>query len=144
MALQRVKGQAVEMSLVLAGQVQRSINSITDFSLEPSLETISQGFLGEKSERKDNIYKGAKFKFSLQIATAEVLQIWRAIIDGSKQRNPGPSITIKVTLNMPDGTTPRIVIPNCFFGGMPLSVGGRAEYVKIDLDGEAEDFSVIS
>jgi len=139
----RLRGRDTEVLIIRDGEVESSIVDVKDFSLEPKQDVLSEAYLGSGSEMKDEDYKGAGFSLTLHVRSADPLNLVRRLIDRAKRKVPTFQVNIKTTLNYPDGTRHRVILPDCSFGAMPLNIGGKAEYATVTLNGEVDDFDVI-
>ncbi len=137
---QRIKGQEVELLLVVNGNPKSNLTSVRSFEVTLNTEILSEGYLGETTERKDSIFKGLSGKMSLHIDSQEILKVFQAIVDKARRRTPGTKINVKATLNFPNGQRPRVLISDVEFGPMPLSFGSRQDYGSVDLNFEASDW----
>jgi hypothetical protein len=139
----RLKGQEVEV-LITAGSVpQTSITTIKSFEAEVDLELLKEGYLGQTTDQYDEVYHGIKGNMEMHVENRAILDLVRTLVNRSRRRVAGFTVTIKASLNMPDGSRVMIVIANAFFGPVPITAGGRAEFVPVKLDFAAEDFTVI-
>ena len=141
-AMPRVIGQQIEVLLIANSVVQDTITDIKSFDLTWLLEILKQGYLGETTERRDEVYHGVKGKLSFNFENQQIFALARAIIDRARTRVPGFKVNIKVTVRMSNGDTPLIVVPDARFEDIPLTVGGRSEFATIDLGFEADDATV--
>jgi hypothetical protein len=142
MTSQRLKGQEVTILLVRDGQLEAELFDIMNFNAEMMLEQIAQGYLGEKTERHDEIYKGMKGDFEMHTHSQEWLPFATAIIDRAKRNTPDIVFNITAVLNYPNGQTPSILFPDVKFGALPMNIGSRGEYKKIKIDFVCDDFEV--
>ena len=143
MASQRIKGQEVEVLLIVDGTVQDTITDVRSFEVAAKLETKEEGYLGEKTNRYDEIYNGVRGRLELHVENKDVFTLLQSIIDRAKRRTPGTQINIKATLNFPNGDRPRVLVANAFFGEIPINFGSRGDYGTVGLDFQAEDIRVI-
>ena len=141
-AMPRVIGQQIELMLIANGVVQYTITDVKSFDMTWLLEIIKQGYLGETTERRDEVYHGVKGKLSFNFENQQILALARSIIDRARTRVPGFKVNIKVTIRMSNGDTPLIVNPDVKFEDIPLTGGGRSELATIDLGFEADDAPV--
>lgn len=144
MAGGRAKGQEVQLILLLNGNPLDAIQAIRDSDITWKTEILSEGYLGETTERKDSIFKGIEGKLSFHIETIQVFTLITFAIDKAARRLPGLKCNIKQTINLPDGRRPRIVIPDVEFGPLPLSFGGRDDYGEISVDYAAAQANIIT
>jgi len=140
---QRIKGQEVEVLLVMNGQIVRSITAVKSFDVKYLLEKLSEGYLGEKTERKDSIFKGIDASMEVHFDSKDVFALFTEIVNKAKRRTPGTAVNVKATLVYPGGGRTRVLIPNVEFGEIPLSFGSRSDYGTISLDMGAEDLQVL-
>lgn len=144
MPAQRIKGQEVECLLVVDGVPQSTITDIRNFEMEAKLEQLEEGYLGETTDRYDDIYKGIRGKMELHFENEDVFTLIASLIDRARRRTPGTQVNIKASLNFPNGDRARVLIPNVYFGALPLSFGSRTDYGNIALDFVASDFQVLT
>lgn len=138
---QRIKGQEVEVLVVVDGAPKTNMTSVRSFEVTLNTEIMSEGYLGETTERKDSVYKGVSGKIELHFDNQEVMKVYQAIVDKARRRTPGTKINIKATLNFPGGQRPRILVSDVEFGALPLGFSSRSDYGTASLDFEASDVS---
>lgn len=139
MAQQRIKGQEISILIVKDSVLVSELTDIQNFGIELDVELLQQGYLGEKSDRYDEIYKGCKFDFEMHEHSQDVLTFQSNILARAKRDTPDVVINIVVTLNFPNGQTPTVTLPDCHFGAMPRNVGSRSDYSKIKFQGAVSD-----
>lgn len=140
---QRIKGQEVEAILVVNGAPQLTTTDIKSFELTLQLEILSEGYLGETTDRKDSVFKGIAGSLELHVENQEFLKLFQTIVDKARRRTPGTRINLKATLNFPNGDRPRVLIPDVEFGELPLNFGSRTDYGAITLSFEASNLQVL-
>lgn len=138
----RIRGQEVTILITRDGNLEDTLVAIQNFTLESQFEVKSQGYLGEKTNRKDMIYNGCKFDFELHLTTEDWFTFQQALKDKAQRNTPNTTINITGILAFANGNTPQFQIPDAQFGPNPLTVPQRGDYVKVKLEGEADDFSV--
>lgn len=139
----RIRGQEIELAVLLNGEQIDSFNLIKSFDATIELETQEEGYLGETSNRFDEIFKGISGKADCHIESQEVFNAFQAIIDRARRRDPALQVNIKATLNFPNGDRPKLLFPDVYFGAIPLTVGGRSEYVQFSLDFKGSEASFL-
>jgi hypothetical protein len=135
----RLKGQETELLIVVNGAPQNTITTVRSLEINTETEILSEGYLGETSERKDSIFKGMSGKIELHIENQDILKLFQKITDKARRRTPGVKINLKTTLNFSNGQRPRVLISDVEFGPMPLSFSSRADYANVSLDWAASD-----
>ncbi len=143
MAPTRIKGQEVEILIVSNGVVEENITAIRSFEVAAKLETKEEGYLGETTQRYDEIFNGLRGRMEVHNVTRAVFDLMLKVVDRAKRRTPGFQINIKATFNFPDGDRPRVFIEDAFFGEIPFNAAGRADYVTASLDFQSSDISII-
>jgi hypothetical protein len=139
---QRIKGQEVSVLIIRAGALEDTLTDIQSFNMEVQLRVLSQGYLGEKNNRKDDIYDGFKFDMELNIHTEDYFNFLGAILDRARRNTPDVQFNITGVFSFPNGQTPTLLLPDVHFGAQPIQIGSRGDYVKIKLEGEGNDFTV--
>lgn len=139
MPSQRIRGQEVEILLIVDGVVQENITSVRSFEVAAKLEIKEEGYLGEKTNRYDEIFNGMRGRLELNFENAAPFDLMFAIIDRAKRRTPGTQINVKATLNFPSGDRPRILVSDVFFGEIPFNFASRSDYGTVGLEFQAED-----
>jgi hypothetical protein len=140
---QRIKGQEVELLVVVNGVPYTSLTDILSFNVTPNFEIKEEEYLGETSKRFDEIFNGVSFDMELHFEDPGVLSFMQVVKDRAERRTPGTTINVKATLNFPNGDRPRIILKDCYFGDMPIGFGGRSDYGTFKIDGKCTDISVI-
>lgn len=144
MANQRIKGQEVEILFVLNGAPQEALLDIRSIELELQQEIMSEGYLGETTNRRDAIFNGVRGRIEAHIETQDFLSFFQAVVDKARRREPGTQINLKVTLNFPNGQTPRVLLPDIEFGNLPLNFGSRSDYGTVSLDFEGSQMTFLT
>lgn len=143
MADQRIKGQEVEVLLIVDGSIQDTITDVRSFEVAAKLEIQEEGYLGEKTNRYDEIFNGMRGRMELHFENQDVFNLMGSIVDRAKRRTPGTQVNIKATLNFPNGQRPRFLIPDASFGEVPFNWGSRSDYGVMSLEFQASDFDII-
>jgi hypothetical protein len=141
--LQRIKGQEVEVLLLVDGEPQNSLSNVRSLTVTPRFELKEEQYLGETSMRFDEIFNGVSFSFSVHFGDAGVLDFMTVVKDRAERRLPGTIINMKATLNFPNGTRRKVILRDCFFGDMPIAFGSRSDYGEFSIDGRAQDIQLL-
>lgn len=137
----RAKGQNMKLSVLDAAGTPLVGIAVKSFEMTPQLEVQSEGYLGEDSDRRDDIYNGVTGSLELHFETQDVLTFMRSAIDRAKNKTNSVVFTISGQVELPNGQTPKIDIPDVRFGNMPLNFGSRTDYGTISLSFEAADYT---
>lgn len=139
MSDQRIKGQEVEILLVQDGNIQSTITDIHSFEVGAKLELLQEGYLGETTDRYDEVFKGMRGRIEYHVENGDFLNLMLAFINRAKRRTPGTIINVKATLNFPNGQSPRLIFSNIFSGEQPIGVPGRPNYVTYGMEFACSD-----
>lgn len=143
MGADRIRGQEVEVLLIVDGTVQENITDVRSFEFAGKLEMQEEGYLGESTNRYDEIYNGVRGRMELHFENEEVFNFMTSVIDRAKRRTPGTQVNIKATLSFPNGDRPRILINDASFGEVPVNFASRSDYGTVGLEFQASDFNVL-
>lgn len=140
----RLKGQETEVAFVSANGTEESVADVKSFDVQFDRDILSEGYLGQTTEQKDDIFKGVSGKLELHVKSADVLDLIQRMNETTKRRLAGESFQIVSTLTFPDGNRRRILIPDAKFGAIPISIPSRDDYVTVTFDYAADDGSFLA
>ncbi len=144
MAEQRIKGQEVAVIIVRDSVLEDTLDAIQNFNVEGEFEIKTAGYLGEKTNRKDEVFNGVKFDMELHLHNQQWFRFLKAIKDRAQRITPDVIVNITSVLSFPNGDTPSILIPDAKFGANPLNISARGDFVKVKLQGEASDYELVT
>lgn len=144
MADQRLKGQEVEILITDKGVIKDTITDVRSLELAFKFDLLQEGYLGETTDRYDEIFRGVRGNMELHVENQDFLSFIIDIVNRARRREPGTKINIKTTLNFPNGQTPRLAFNDVFFEEIPLSFGSRSDYGALRLSFAASTPQVIS
>lgn len=132
---QRIKSQECTIVIVRNGVVEAELTDIQDFNTSLLLELVQQGYLGETTDRFDEVFKGAKFDFSMHHHSQDHITFNKAIIARARRQAIGMVINVSAVFNFPNGDTPTWTWPDAYFGEIGVNLPGRTEYKKSKYQG---------
>lgn len=141
----RAKGQDVRIVVTssVAGQ-EDSITAVQSFEMSWQMEIKSEGYLGETANRKDDILMGIRANAKLHLERAAYFRFVQRVTDRAQRRLPASvKFNILASISFPDGSRARVLIEDCYFGELPLNVGGRDEYVESTIEIEASQARIL-
>lgn len=130
----RLRGQEVEVRVILNGVPESNITAIATFEETFKLEKKEDGFLGETTNRYDHIFNGIDGKLEFQVNTNDWITFQNAIQSQARRKTPTTKIDLVRTDYYASGQTTIITYSDCKFGPQPTSVAGRGEFVKVSMD----------
>lgn len=144
MPQQRIKGQETVVTVMLDGQLQARIDSISDAEVTFELEILEEGYLGETANRFDSIFNGMTIRAVGHLTNIQLIELANAIVQRA-QRRAGGAVRIDMALSLvfPGGDLITIAIPDVQFQSIPVADGGREEYVQWTLEAKASEFELI-
>lgn len=142
MAQQRIRGQETQVIITRDTGVEDTLTEVQNFNFEPEFETKVQGYLGEKTNRKDTIYNGVKGDLELHLHSQDWFKFLAAIKDKAQRVSPDIVFNVATILYFPNGQTAEALFPDVSFGSTPVSITSRGDYVKVKMSFEADDFEV--
>jgi hypothetical protein len=142
---QRIKG--LEVRLVITGPdgTEDGLADVKSFEAEMQMEILSQGLLGEASERKDDIFKGIRGRAELQIESTALFTFAERIKRRAQRRTPAAEVWNAIGLyELPNGERVQAVFEDIFFGAFPLATGNRDDYVTATVEFECSDWRILT
>lgn len=127
---QRIKGQEVELGFVDPQGNDEPIGDVASFEAELDIEILQEGYLGETSDRYDDLFHGVSGTAELHLETARLFAFSELVERRSKRRDPASGrFNASASFQFPNGTLVRISFEDIFFGPFPIRTPARGEYV---------------
>ena len=143
----RIRGQEVVIRIARENLVEQTMTAIKDFSFQYDFATISEGYLGETTMRKDDIFNGVSGSFTVDQESQDLLLFQDFLKRRAQRRADVPinqsRVNATVRLSFPNGESPRILIRDMKFGPVPNAAPSRDAYLNASFSYEAEDAKVI-
>jgi hypothetical protein len=138
----RLRGSETEIRVTRAGVLQDTITKVANFEFEAKIELTEDSFLGSSTNEYDETYNGCSFDFEVQLDTADWLDFQKGLENKARRITPDVVYSIAAVLSWPNGTTRALVIPDAHFGAVPISVGGKNEFVTSKCSGGASEYFI--
>lgn len=126
----RLKGQEVSIRVVDSGTLVASLDSISNFNSEMKSEIKEDGFLGETTNRFDDIHNGYGGDFEIQLRRPDWANFQLRVQARQERKNPNIVFNVVRTDLYPDGTSTVYTYIDVKWGAMTESIGSRADFVK--------------
>lgn len=141
----RLIGQSVTAIVTsMPGGFETGLKDVSSCELQMDMETMSEGFLGQNTERKDAVFTGVSGNIEFQSGSAAVMSLIERIKTKQQARTAGGVVfNIIGTFRFDDGTR-RVIIPDVVFGALPITVSSRKDSVKFKVDFTADDCSFLA
>lgn len=127
---QRLKGQEVSIRVINSGVVVGAIDSVSTFSDEVKLELKQAGYLGEFTDRFDEIMNGFGGDVEVNLTRADAQDLENAIISRAQRVTPSLTFNIVRTDFYPNGDSNIYTYSDVKFGAIPTTIGARGDFVK--------------
>lgn len=141
----RIRGQEVQIRISQGGQPLRTITAIESLTVTFKQDVLRKGYLGETTERHDDIFKGVGVELTFDPESSDGVVLIQALRDRAARRTSLASTQVNLTaiLNFPNGQRPRITIADLKFQDPSIVISGRDAYVGERLNAEADDFVLL-
>lgn len=133
----RLRGQEVSVQVVKDGALLADITDVRSFSVEFQIEVMSEGYVGEFTDRRDDIFKGITGEIEFHIENGGPFDLVNSIVQRAQRRTPGTQFNVQSTIRLANGQRKRLVINDLYFGAVPFDVSSRSDYVTYKLSFEA-------
>ncbi len=142
MPSQRIKGQEVSVIITRDGALESELTDVKSCEFAPQFEIKEEGYLGEKSIRTDEVYKGVKGSLELHVHSGDIFDFMQAIKDRAQRNTPDLIFNISGIFAFPSGEVRTLTVPDAKFGAIPISTNDRGDYTAVKLEYAADDYQV--
>jgi len=144
----RIKGQEVTVRITRQGVPEVTVTAIKDITIQFDMATIEEGYLGETTMRKDDIFNGVSGSMTIDAESQDLFELIE-FIKLRAQRDPSipvanSRINATATFAFPNGQRPRIIVRDMKFDAIPIAVSSRDSFVNASLSFKAEDARVLT
>ena len=134
----RLKGQEIEVRFIADGVMQEAFACPVSFDDNIKTELKEQGYLGEKTNRHDEVYNGTDFNLKMHVQSNKWMAFQKLVTDRAQRITPATVINIIRSDFYSDGSTGTRIYPDVHFGPMPSSGPSRTDYVDVSLTGACD------
>lgn len=146
MSESRVRGQEVVLRIARGNVPEATITAFKSITIQYDFATIEEGYLGETTMRKDDIFNGLSGTLEVDHESQDLL----LFLDFLKRRAQREISVVSNRVNatarftFPNGQTPKVLVRDMKFDAIPVNIPGRAAYVNSSLPWKAEDGRVLT
>lgn len=136
----RAKGQDVRVTFTSPDGTVDVINEggIKSAGIEFKMKLLDEGYLGETTNRKDDIFEGIHGQLEAHLTRPQYFAFIDAVVARSQRRSPAEGVfNMLMSISMGTGQRARISVEDVFFGPLPVDVGARDEYVSVKIEFES-------
>jgi len=132
------------LSLIITrdGNLEAELVDIKSCEFTPQFEIKDMGYLGEKTNRTDDIYNGVKGSLEMHIHSGDVFDFLQAVKDRAQRTAPDLVFNIAGIFSFPSGEVRTVTIPDAKFGPTPISTNDRGDYTAVKFEFAANDYQV--
>jgi hypothetical protein len=138
----RLKGQEISIRVVDDGQLVSQIDSIGTFNDNVKFELKEDGFLGETTNRYDEVFNGFGFDFEYQPTAATHLELTERIAARARRDVPNRTFNIVRTDFFANGQSAIVTYIDVKWGPTGTSIAGKNEFVKVKMEGGCSERTV--
>lgn len=125
----RLLGQDVQIRISRNG-ILTTLTAIKSFTFETRVRRLAEGYLGETTNRQDEIADEVGGSFTIHIESNDAFVFQKFLFDRAQARTADEDqVSLVFRTTFPSGEVTRITIPNPAFESVPVNVGGRDTYV---------------
>ena len=137
---QRLKGEDTVITFTGPDGSEDGLSDISSFEAELQFDILKEGYLGETTDRRDDIFRGVTGSIDINISSADYFRFTQRVQDRAENRGAaGGQFDAQVSFNFPSGERVRLSFENIFFGNLPISASDRASYVSATISWECEN-----
>lgn len=148
MAETRLKGQEVSIRLTRANRVETTLTAIKDLTIQWDFATQEEGYLGETTMRKDDIFNGMSGSLTIDAEDQALFQFIDFLKRRAQRRPDTPinesRVNMTARFTFPNGQTPRILVKDMKFDAVPIATPSRDAYVNGTFSWKAEDSRILT
>jgi hypothetical protein len=141
---ERLKGQETILRFIKDGAVQEELVDIQSFEVDDDMALLSEGYVGETTQRKDDIFNGCSGSCSLHVENATYVNFFGAIVNRARRKTPMFKVDAITVFSFPDGNSSKKLYADIRFGPIKTSVGSREGYVSVSFDFGCSEGETIS
>lgn len=142
MPSQRIKGQEVSIIITRDGNLEAELTDVKNCEFTPQFEIKEEGYLGEKTNRHDDVYNGVKGSLELHIHSGDVFDFIQSVKDRAQRNAPDLVFNIAGIFSFPNGEIRTVTLPDVKFGAFPISTNDRGDYTSCKFEYAADDYQV--
>lgn len=142
----RIRGQEVSIRITRANRIETTLTAIKDFTVQWDFASSEEGYLGETTMRKDMIFNGMSGSMTIDAEGQEMLLFIEFLKQKAQRKIDINENQVNATarFTFPNGQTPRLLIRDMEFDGVPFAAGSRDAYVNGTFPWKAEDSRVLT
>lgn len=137
---QRILGQNASIIIVRNSIVEATITDIHKMGIVFDSEIIKKGYLGQKTNLVDDVFKGVTGDFEFHTYSQDVFFFLQAIHDRQKRNTPNTVINITVDLLYPNLQNPTHFFPDCAFGAQNMDLSSRTDWINKKIPWASNDY----
>ena len=139
---QRIKGQEVTITYVTPDGGADGLEDVASFEWEMMMEVLQEQYLGETTDRFDDIFRGVSGRTELHLEKQDFLEFQQQVQDRAERRSPAAGVfNASCSFEFPNGQRPRLTFENLFFDTQTMRTADRGSYVAVTVPWKCERVS---
>ena len=129
----------------VAGQLEAAITAIRNFNLQLELKVLEEGYLGEVTNRHDDIFEGVSGSFETVPEGKDIFVLDQFLIERAQRKRDINASQVNATakFNFPNGDAPVLLVPDMKFDPTSINTSGRDQYVAAPYSFKADTVKII-
>jgi hypothetical protein len=137
----RIMGKSLSVHVVRQGVRIAEITAIKSFTFEPRQKIVTEGYLGEPTQRQDEIFDEIGGSFVVTPEGVDVLKLQEMISKRATRRVANDEVVnCTFRIQFPNASVARITVPDMKFDPIPLQFDGRDSYAQITFTWKAQGY----
>lgn len=134
----RIKGSETKLSFTGPAGPIFAINRVKNHDIEFLGEILIEEYSGEDTPDYDEADMGVRVRFLFHPDDPATFELYKQIIERRKrQSSPTGKFSVASSYIFPDFGRRRVIVPNLFFGNLPLKNPGFKEFVNSEIEARA-------
>lgn len=135
----RVKGEDTNLTFSTPTGPAEGMDLIESWEATLQIEIMRQGYIGETTDRRDEVFRGCAGQCVLHMESAGYFRFTQLVQDRAQRRSPAAgkfNVTSSIKFN--DGSRVRLTFEDVKFGELPLRTPGRSDHMAGTISWECE------
>ena len=140
----RLKGLNTTVKIIKEGASEINIKAIRDHEIEFVNEIITEGYLGQLTDDRDEIFTGIRGSMTIHLSSTDAFGLITDVKARASSEFPARTVKfhVEAQFRFPDNTIMTVRALDVFWSGFPISQSGRKEYVSMRVNYESSDAQI--
>ncbi|RJO64870.1 MAG: hypothetical protein C4523_17710 [Myxococcales bacterium] len=139
MSVLTLRGDAVDISVEVNGQTKEVFTCAKSIDTTFNVDTEQVGYLGQSTDRTEEVFNGANATIELDQNTPEYLKLISFFVGRARQRLPGVKVNVSAKYTFPTGETQTVILQDVKARNPQLTAKSRRERVGGKLEVHSDE-----